>query len=252
MKKRFGFTLAEVLITLGIIGVVAAMTIPTLIQNTNSTKFSAQFKKTLATLNNAAEMAQAQYDASFSTISQACNNPANDTMEQGQGTNTRNSICGLVNATMTNVRSLGQVNAAYGNNNNLRPGQTGAAPLSLAAGGAGAEANARVYALADGSWIAVPNTMTNAAANTTCRRTPGADPAALPLANCHGFIDVNGAAGPNLATRCNGATVTANVSNGGCANLQPSDIKDIFPIVFYDGVVSPSSNAAREVLARGK
>ena len=30
MKKRFGFTLAEVLITLGIIGVVAAMTIPTL------------------------------------------------------------------------------------------------------------------------------------------------------------------------------------------------------------------------------
>ena len=31
MTKRFGFTLAEVLITLGIIGVVAAMTIPTLI-----------------------------------------------------------------------------------------------------------------------------------------------------------------------------------------------------------------------------
>ena len=31
MKK--GFTLAEVLITLGIIGVVAAMTMPTLIQN---------------------------------------------------------------------------------------------------------------------------------------------------------------------------------------------------------------------------
>ncbi len=30
MKKLFGFTLAEVLITLGIIGVVAAMTIPTL------------------------------------------------------------------------------------------------------------------------------------------------------------------------------------------------------------------------------
>ena len=33
MKKSFGFTLAEVLITLGIIGVVAAMTLPTLIQN---------------------------------------------------------------------------------------------------------------------------------------------------------------------------------------------------------------------------
>ena len=32
-KQLFGFTLAEVLITLGIIGVVAAMTLPTLIQN---------------------------------------------------------------------------------------------------------------------------------------------------------------------------------------------------------------------------
>ena len=51
MTKRFGFTLAEVLITLGIIGVVAAMTIPTLISNTNGAKFRSQFKKTLSTLN---------------------------------------------------------------------------------------------------------------------------------------------------------------------------------------------------------
>ena len=50
MKKRFGFTLAEVLITLGIIGVVAAMTIPTLIQNTNSVKFATQFKKDINNL----------------------------------------------------------------------------------------------------------------------------------------------------------------------------------------------------------
>ena len=39
MTKRLGFTLAEVLITLGIIGVVAAMTIPTLISNTNGAQF---------------------------------------------------------------------------------------------------------------------------------------------------------------------------------------------------------------------
>ena len=250
MKKRFGFTLAEVLITLGIIGVVAAMTIPTLIQNTSSTKFSAQFKKTLATLNNAAEMAQAHYDASFSTITQTCTNPATDTMELGAATN-RNSICGLVNATMTNVRSLGTVAQAYPNAQ-TRPGAAGLAALSEAAGGTGTDGNVRMYALADGAFIAVPNAMTNANQAQTCRRVAGADPATLPAANCHGFIDVNGAAGPNQATRCNGNTVVANASNGGCANLQPSDIRDIFPIVFYDGVVSPSSTAAREVLARGK
>ncbi len=42
MEKLYenAFTLAEVLITLGIIGVVAAMTIPTLIANMTSQKIS--------------------------------------------------------------------------------------------------------------------------------------------------------------------------------------------------------------------
>lgn len=43
MKKAF--TLAEVLITLGIIGVVAAMTIPTLIANARSQQYRSKFKK---------------------------------------------------------------------------------------------------------------------------------------------------------------------------------------------------------------
>ena len=41
---HFGFTLAEVLITLGIIGVVAAMTIPTLIANTVKTQYVTALK----------------------------------------------------------------------------------------------------------------------------------------------------------------------------------------------------------------
>ena len=60
--KYKGFTLAEVLITLGIIGVVAAITIPTLIANTNSQKIRTQFKKTISTLNQMVRMNQAQYD----------------------------------------------------------------------------------------------------------------------------------------------------------------------------------------------
>lgn len=43
MKKAF--TLAEVLITLGIIGVVAAMTIPVLLVNTTSQKYRSKLKK---------------------------------------------------------------------------------------------------------------------------------------------------------------------------------------------------------------
>lgn len=52
MKKRNAFTLAEVLITLGIIGVVAAMTIPSLIGHYRARVFESQLKKAYSTLQN--------------------------------------------------------------------------------------------------------------------------------------------------------------------------------------------------------
>ena len=51
--KRVAFTLAEVLITLGIIGVVAALTLPTLIQNHQKQVYVTQLKKAYSTLGNA-------------------------------------------------------------------------------------------------------------------------------------------------------------------------------------------------------
>jgi len=48
--KRFGFTLAEVLITLGVIGVVAAMTIPTLISNYQKHVIESNLKETYSIL----------------------------------------------------------------------------------------------------------------------------------------------------------------------------------------------------------
>ena len=47
MTKRFGFTLAEVLITLGIIGVVAAMTMPTLMNQTQGAQYKTAYKKAI-------------------------------------------------------------------------------------------------------------------------------------------------------------------------------------------------------------
>ena len=53
LKKVFGFTLAEVLITLGVIGVVAAMTIPTLMTNLQNRKLESQFKEGYSILSQA-------------------------------------------------------------------------------------------------------------------------------------------------------------------------------------------------------
>ena len=63
MKKDFkpAFTLAEVLITLGIIGIVAAMTIPTLIVNYQKREFASRLSQTFSVLSNAVKMAQVEY-----------------------------------------------------------------------------------------------------------------------------------------------------------------------------------------------
>lgn len=50
--KNLGFTLAEALITLGIIGVVAAMTVPVLISNTNGAKYRSQLKKNILNIKS--------------------------------------------------------------------------------------------------------------------------------------------------------------------------------------------------------
>ena len=57
--KKKAFTLAEVLITLGIIGVVAAMTIPTLMQKTNDKELVSGTLKMGTTLSNALKSMEA-------------------------------------------------------------------------------------------------------------------------------------------------------------------------------------------------
>jgi len=53
-NKNKAFTLAEILITLTIIGVIAALTIPTLLQNKNEQELKTAYKKMYATLSQAA------------------------------------------------------------------------------------------------------------------------------------------------------------------------------------------------------
>lgn len=61
MRFKFGFTLAEVLITLGIIGIVAAMTIPTLLQNNYEKQTITKLRQTQSILTQAIRMAEEEY-----------------------------------------------------------------------------------------------------------------------------------------------------------------------------------------------
>lgn len=65
-----GFTLAEVLVTLAIIGIVAALTIPTLINSTQENKYKSGFKKNFRNINQAA----IQIKEDYGSLNHAINN----------------------------------------------------------------------------------------------------------------------------------------------------------------------------------
>ena len=62
LKRKAAFTLAEVLITLGIIGVVAAMTIPTLVAKYKEKELITKTKKAYSVIQNAVLLAKSKND----------------------------------------------------------------------------------------------------------------------------------------------------------------------------------------------
>ncbi len=59
--RRYAFTLAEVLVTLGIIGVVAALTIPQLISNHRKQEVVTKLEKVYSVMNQAIRTSEAEY-----------------------------------------------------------------------------------------------------------------------------------------------------------------------------------------------
>lgn len=79
MKKKTNkkaFTLAEVLITLAIIGVIAAISVPSLIQKTNSAELKTAYKQAYAVALQA--LAKADYDGVLPTSRTSPYDPTND------------------------------------------------------------------------------------------------------------------------------------------------------------------------------
>lgn len=70
-----GFTLAEVLITLGIIGIVAAMTLPAVISRTQNKELESQFKKVYAELNQVAQLFKKDNEITVSEYAQQHGTP---------------------------------------------------------------------------------------------------------------------------------------------------------------------------------
>lgn len=223
--SKNAFTLAEVLITLGIIGVVAAMTMPTLLTNTQQQQFRAQLKKSMTVLSQAASVNLAidDYDASTALTGAA-----------GTGTTTQGSLYALyknrTNVTSTGTTSIGAwkkpttglnkgtVLVASGNILNYNDGSS-----FYFHSGQGSCA----YTGTDGS---PQNVLTASMSDNT------AVSANKISGMCVGFIDVNGPKAPNTLVKCDAGSSRTN-----CVVKHPYDV---FPVLIDGSNMYPGSVAA--------
>lgn len=240
------FTLAEVLITLGIIGVVAAMTIPTLIANTRGAQYRSRLKKAISTISQAAKMSQAQYGFDFAGLEGGCSsNGALDNPENVQ------TICALLNGTLTGATYVDRISDLKVNNTK-NYSFTSSYLRSL---GGGTASLYRGYILSDGTIFAFYRRL---GVSNACSMPLGETLKAMymtgqdfNLSDCYGFIDVNGVQLPNTEVSCSSGTNSLDSST--C--VVKNDIKhmtDIFPFRLHDGIVEPTTAAGRYVLRTAK
>jgi len=86
MMKKNGFTLAEVLITLAIIGVVATLTLPSLMTNTGEQQAMTAYKKVMNTLNEAGQMNAALEGFDYSGVTTTSAGNKTDKISSGAQT----------------------------------------------------------------------------------------------------------------------------------------------------------------------
>ena len=243
--KKYGFTLAEVLITLGIVGVVATMTIPTLLANMNSAIFRNQYKKTLSVLSQAGKIAQERYDFTYGD-SQACNTPTDSPF--GEFT-----ICGIFNGTLSAHKLSFGLPANYSPEgavtSSAYPGTTVPNGMPLTA------ANAAYVIFGDGSMLVFNKDIHDCSLPTGQGITyyeGETKKKSLPH-QCYAFIDVNGPKLPNKEVICSTGYTDPLDVNADCEVVSDFERSaDIYPIVFHDSIAEPATNASRSILQKAK
>ena len=209
MTKRFGFTLAEVLITLGIIGVVAAMTMPTLMNSTNGAQYKTAYKKALSVLSQAVVLNVALDDYDLSQASETAAGKATD----GSSASLYNLFKNRMNVVKTATTGTGWTAS---NNSNIKFAQNSNYTLFFNDG--------------------ITFTFKSNAGNCTEGNSGGTTTAS----KCYGVIDVNGEKNPNKEVKCDSGKTGDN-----CEVSNPTDI---YPVVMYDQTILPATRAGEAVL----
>ena len=215
MMKKNCFTLAVVLITLAIIGVVATLTLPALMTNTQEQQAKTGLKKGINTLTEAGQMNQAVAGFDYASFNSASTDDAES-----------QSLYGLLsNRTNVDYQTTGT------DSNEAKAVNNGASNY--------------VVFFRDGSALAYAPSSTTVEAGKVADMQDDGLVYGIPA-----LYDTNGAKGPNLLSNCRGTAAllnrsAGNDSTGDCSDKSQRVIKDQFGVRLRGGYAVPNGAAAR-------
>lgn len=255
---REGFTLAEVLITLGVLGVVAALTMPSLIANYREKALKTQLKKSLSVVNQAIRAGMAKEEITETSDIGGC-------FRNGNNNSSFNSLslCAFLvqNAKVDPPKSYNYYEMIsnyqgfynrYGANasNQLVQNVINSSNSAVAYVGNYMRCGLVAFQLDDGAIVGIMGL--NAASLSDCRLGQGQMLTDTFIRanylNCGGVIDVNGVKGPNKFATCNN-NIQINLTPSEPCEVGDGNVGDIYPIIFHDGIFEMATNAGAYVLS---
>ncbi|MFI3300476.1 MAG: type II secretion system protein [Candidatus Gastranaerophilales bacterium] len=252
MTKRFGFTLAEVLITLGIIGVVAAMTMPTLMNSTQGAQYKTALKKVISSISQGITLNYAITEYDFGTADAYTANATNTVaLMLGDRMNVEEVD---LKTSKYDAYSIAENSDTEGTTE-FKAGESGTSYTCTATDIAGSahdcEETTDTYTGKSTNFTLADFTSTPTSASSDYNALLFADGTMFiystkdsdcdAAGECIGYIDVNGTKGPNKIVGCD-APVSSTVP---CTVSSPSDV---YPVTYYNQRIVPYTKAGKAVL----
>ena len=243
MMKKQGFTLAEVLITLTIIGVVATMTLPALMTNTQEQQAKTGLKKGINTLTEAAQMHEAIEGFNYASLTDKSMVSKLNESTDGEGANT--TVINSVKSLAGMLKERTKVDIAK----TIDAASSGGSTIKVGSGNDTVIANEQVIYFNDGTALIFDNTDSQ----ITSYEINESDN--LPVGYVVVF-DTNGLKGPNQLSNCAGKiaggkdetkgadNTTQAVDIKTCQDKTKRVIKDQFTLRFRGNMVEPEGAAA--------
>lgn len=245
MKNRFrAFTLAEILIALTIIGVVAALTVPMLMSNTDAKTSKLRLRSAYNNISNAIPIFEA------SRLEGAANEPSYNFSDLNYLVLPSVVTSGVSYRTVSEIMQEAMTAKKTSDTTYTVSGQTvsaSGASLSLNTYSSSATigsstSNAAVFKARDNSYYIFTPLQTSSGKNLGCVKANSP---------CIMYIDINGKKGPNEVVTCTSGTnsVWTTSSKPNACVVDESAVTDIYPFVVYGTTVTPATSACEAVLS---